>query len=195
MWRDAISQVARLVCILLPIREAKLLCCRRPAGGNQLSTGQLNLVFRVSPLKRKKQGWLMPSLLFWSKWRDSNSRHPAPKARLELFSNNFRSVFASFIPEKLLFETLFSTVSVYSKTEYGQQCGQIQTLPSSKVNRGAFCLLRCSDCNLENENRQVISRSELSGYKQRKRNTKLSARKHKIVKSCTAVVLLVRRFL
>ena len=87
-WRDIFSssceiylpQVARLVCILLPIREAKLLCCRRPAGGNQLSTGQLNLVFRVSPLKRKKQGWHKPSLLFWSKWRDSNSRHPAPKA-------------------------------------------------------------------------------------------------------------------
>ena len=140
MWRDAISQVARLVCILLPIREAKLLCCRRPAGGNQLSTGQLNLVFRVSPLKRKKQGWLMPSLLFWSKWRDSNSRHPAPKELLELFSNIFRSFLALFIPDKLLFETLVSTASACSEAVYGQKCGQIPTLPERQRLSGSILL-------------------------------------------------------
>ena len=76
----------------------------------------------------------MPSFCFWSKWRDSNSRHPAPKARLELFSNIFRSFLVPFIPEKLLFETLVSTVSACSETEYGQQCGQ-KPLPAKSGKR------------------------------------------------------------
>ena len=59
-----------------------------------------------------------------AKWRDSNSRHPAPKGLLELFSNNFRSVLASFIPDKLLFRTLVSTASACSEAVYGQKCGQ-----------------------------------------------------------------------
>ena len=42
-------------------------------------------------INRKVQTPQKRILDFWSKWRDSNSRHPAPKARLELFSNNFRS--------------------------------------------------------------------------------------------------------
>ena len=115
---------------LLPDREAKLRSrCRRT----------VVFVFRVSlPQKRKMQEWLLPFLHFWSKWRDSNSRHPAPKELLELFSNNLCSFLAPFIPDKLLFRTLVSTVSVCSKTEYGQKCGHIQTLPGSKVNRGAF---------------------------------------------------------
>ena len=43
---------------------------------------------------------------------------------MELFSNKFRSFLAPFIPEKLIFETLVSTVSMYSKPGYGQICGQ-----------------------------------------------------------------------
>ena len=43
---------------------------------------------------------------------------------MELFSNIFRSFLAPFIPEELLFETIVSTVSVCSKTGYGQICGQ-----------------------------------------------------------------------
>lgn len=43
---------------------------------------------------------------------------------MELSSKNFRSFLAPFIPEKLLFETLVSTVSMYSKPGYGQICGQ-----------------------------------------------------------------------
>jgi len=43
---------------------------------------------------------------------------------VELFSNIFRFFLAPFIPEKLLFETLVSTVSMYSKPGYGQICGQ-----------------------------------------------------------------------
>ena len=74
---------------------------------------------------------------FWSKWRDSNSRHPAPKELLELFSNIFRSFLVPFIPEKLLFETLVSAVSVYSKAVYGQKCGQIQALPERQYLPGS----------------------------------------------------------
>ena len=62
--------------------------------------------------------------LLWSEWRDSNSRHPGPKKLWELSSNNFHSFLAPFIPEKLLFETLVSAVSMYSKPGYGQICGQ-----------------------------------------------------------------------
>ena len=40
---------------------------------------------------RKAQNPYQRILGFWSKWRDSNSRHPAPKGLLELFSNIFRS--------------------------------------------------------------------------------------------------------
>ena len=72
-------------------------------------------------------------IISWSKWRDSNSRHPAPKELLELFSNLSRSFLALFIPEKLLFETLFSTVSVCSEAVYGQKCGQAPVL---RQNRG-----------------------------------------------------------
>ena len=110
----------------------------------------------------------MPPFYFWSKWRDSNSRHPAPKELEELFSNLFGFILAPFIPEKLLFRTLVSIVSVCSESVYGQKCGQIQLLPGSKLNRGAFCLLRCGDCSLENENRQVLSVPKLYRYKQRK---------------------------
>ena len=105
---------------------------------------------------RKAQNPYQRILGFWSKWRDSNSRHPAPKKLWELFSNIFRSYLAPFIPEMLLFETLVSTVSMCSKIEYGQKCGQIQLLPGSHLNRGAFLLLRCGDCSFENENCQVI---------------------------------------
>ena len=62
--------------------------------------------------------------LLWSEWRDSNSRHPGPKKLWELFYNIFRSFLAPFISEKLLFKTLVSTVSMYSKPGYGQICGQ-----------------------------------------------------------------------
>ena len=96
-------------------------------------------------------------IISWSKWRDSNSRHPAPKELVELFSNIFVFFLAPFIPEKLLFRTIVSTVSACSEAKYGQQCGQIQRLPGSNENRGAFCFLRCGDCSLENENRQVLS--------------------------------------
>ena len=40
-----LERVTRLVRIFAP---QKLLCCRRPAGGNQLSTGQLKLIFEPS---------------------------------------------------------------------------------------------------------------------------------------------------
>lgn len=54
----------------------------------------------------------------------SNFGFRCPKKLWELFSNNFRSFLAPFIPEKLLFETLVSTVSMCSKPGYGQICGQ-----------------------------------------------------------------------
>ena len=38
-------------------------------------------------------------IISWSKWRDSNSRHPGPKELLELFSNIFRALSAPFSPE------------------------------------------------------------------------------------------------
>ena len=69
----------------------------------------------------------------WSEWRDSNSRHPAPKYLVELFSNIFCSFLAPLIPEMLLFKTLVSTVSMYSKPGYGQICGQAPVL---RQNRG-----------------------------------------------------------
>ena len=62
--------------------------------------------------------------LLWSEWRDSNSRHPGPKYLVELFPKIFRSFLAPLIPEMLLFKTLVSTVSMYSKPGYGQICGQ-----------------------------------------------------------------------
>ena len=52
----------------------------RQAGIEQVSTGHLYLFFRHSPLKREKAKEQMLFCLFWSEWRDSNSRHPAPKA-------------------------------------------------------------------------------------------------------------------
>ena len=55
-------QVARLDCICAFRHRYR--CCRRPTGGNQLSTGQLNLILRVSPLECKKQRWQKPSLFF-----------------------------------------------------------------------------------------------------------------------------------
>ena len=78
-----------------------------------------------------------------------SSRHPAPKYLVKLFSNLFGSFLVLFVPEKLLFETLVSTVSVCSEASYGQQCGQIQRFPGSKVNRGAFFPLRCGDCTVQ----------------------------------------------
>ena len=149
--------MARLVCILLPEREAKLMCrCRRD---RQRSTVHRTVEFSFSSLSQSMQNPLTASAVrgFWSKWRDANSRHPAPKELLELVSNIFCSVLAPFIPEKLLFRTLVSTISVCSEASYGQQCGQIQRLPGSKVNRGAFFPLRCGDCSFEKGIRQVIS--------------------------------------
>ena len=90
------------------------------AGG----THPRRIYFSSLPPPMQKTGMARAIPDFWSKWRDSNSRHPAPKYLVELFSNLFRSFLAPFIQESMLFETLVSTVSVYSKTEYGQQCGQ-----------------------------------------------------------------------
>ena len=42
----------------------KYLCCRRPAGGKQLSTGQLHLIFRVSPPSSKRGNGKKPFPLF-----------------------------------------------------------------------------------------------------------------------------------
>ena len=77
---------------------------------------------------------------------------------MELSSNNFRSFLAPFIPEKLLFRTLVSTVSVYSKPSYGQICGQ-KPLPLKSRQLFArsgkrFCLCHCS---LQSSFNQVIS--------------------------------------
>ena len=48
-------------------------------GGSNMPLAYCDLIFRVSPRIKNKR-WQKPSLIFWSKWRDSNSRHPAPKA-------------------------------------------------------------------------------------------------------------------
>ena len=56
------------------------MCCRRRAVGKRLSTGQSLLIVRVSHSKEKCRHGIKPFLHFWSEWRDSNSRHPAPKA-------------------------------------------------------------------------------------------------------------------
>ena len=74
------------------------------------------------------------------------------------FSNIFRSFLAPFIPEKLLFETLVSTVSMCSKPGYGQICGQ-KPLPQISGNflprsRKRFSLCHCS---LQSSFNQVIS--------------------------------------
>ena len=94
-------------------------------GGSNMPLAYCDLIFRVSLQSNKK--CYKPQkrfIAFWSEWRDSNSRHSAPKYLVELFSNIFRSFLAPFIPEKLLFETLVSVVSMYSKPSYGQICGQ-----------------------------------------------------------------------
>ena len=79
---------------------------------------------------------------FWSGRQDLNLRLLAPKKLWELFSNNFRSFLAPFIPENLLFETLVSTVSMCSKPGYGQICGQAPVL---RQNRGyAYFAMKCS---------------------------------------------------
>ncbi len=77
--RANLVRVARLVCVFFP--EGRKQRCRcRPADSDQLSTGQLNLVLRVSHhTKQKAQTPHVRYLDFWSEWRDSNSRHPGPK--------------------------------------------------------------------------------------------------------------------
>ena len=111
-----------------------------------------DLIFRISPPKEISRNGIKPFLLIWSEWRDSNSRHPGPKKLWELFSNIFRSFLAPFIPEKMLFETLVSTVSMCSNLRYGQICGQ---KPLSQISGDFFaksgkrfslcyCSLQCS---------------------------------------------------
>ena len=78
-FRSYLVRVARLVCIFFP-EGRKQRCCRRPAVGKRLSTGQSHLIVRVSLHTYKK--CYKPQkrfIAFWSEWRDSNSRHPGPK--------------------------------------------------------------------------------------------------------------------
>ena len=99
--------------------------CSPPSRRRRQHSSALHLYFRVSHhANRKVQNPQKRILDFWSEWRDSNSRHPGPKKLWELFSNIFRSFLAPFIPEKLLFRTLVSAVSMCSKPGYGQICGQ-----------------------------------------------------------------------
>ena len=119
--RAYLVRVARLVCIFISAGNENKGSARSSPRRRRSSAP--HFVFRVS-LRIKNKRWQKPSLIFWSEWRDSNSRHPAPKKLWELFSNIFRSFLAPFIPEKLLFRTLVSTVSMCSKPGYGQICGQ-----------------------------------------------------------------------
>lgn len=89
---------------------------------------------KAEGLRDKAASFRNENWRLWSEWRDSNSRHPGPKQLTELFSNIFRSFLAPFIPEKLLFETLVSTVSMCSKPGYGQICGQ-KPLPAKSGKR------------------------------------------------------------
>ena len=52
---------------------------RHRAGGGNARPRCIYMV-RVSPSKEISRNGIKPFLLIWSEWRDSNSRHPAPKA-------------------------------------------------------------------------------------------------------------------
>ena len=146
--------MARLVCICVCDADrgsARTSPRRRCSSAPHLNYSSLLLLPNT-------KGRHLPPFCIWSKWRDSNLRHPAPKKLWELFSNIFRSFLAPSIPEKLLFRTLVSTVSVYSKPSYGQICGQ-KPLPLKSRQLFArsgkrFCLCHCS---LQSSFNQVIS--------------------------------------
>ena len=92
--------------------------------------------------------------------RDLNPRSPGPKQLTELFSNIFRSFLAPFIPEKLLFKTLVSTVSMCSKPGYGQICGQNRfpyagcTPTYGKIFYGDRIAERSHDCSSDKQGSQ-----------------------------------------
>ena len=137
---ETFRRVARLVCIFIFLRKMKIIVATSVCtGGSNMPPAYCDLIFESLP-QTKIKGRQKPPFYFWSEWRDSNSRHPAPKELLELFSNIFRSFLVPFIPEKILFRTLVSTVSVYSKAVYGQKCGQIPTLPERQRLSGSILL-------------------------------------------------------
>ena len=83
----------------------------------------------VSYVEKTKSRRIMSScgyLCYWSEWRDSNPRHPAPKRRRERFSIGEQPLPALSVPQKILSGALISIVSTRSKSRYGQTCGQKQ---------------------------------------------------------------------
>ena len=61
--------------------------------------------------------------LFWSKWRDSNSRPPVPEAILSSLLTTFVCFLVLFSPKTMLSDALVRTVSTQSKSVDGQRCG------------------------------------------------------------------------
>lgn len=64
-----------------------------------------------SDTEAKKMGELMLSHLFWSKWRDSNSRPPVPEQIHHRFLTTFVDFLVLFSPKTMLSDALVRTVS------------------------------------------------------------------------------------
>ena len=61
--------------------------------------------------------------VFWSKWRDSNSRPPVPEQIGSSILTTFICFLAFFSPKTVLLDALVRTVSAQSNSVDGQRCG------------------------------------------------------------------------
>ena len=78
------------------------------------------------------------SAVFWSKWRDSNSRPPVPEAIGSSLLTTFIYFLALFSPKTMLSDALVRTVSTQSESVDGQRCGHranFARLKARKLNR------------------------------------------------------------
>ena len=72
--------LARLVCIFISLRKMKIIVSPGPYPASKDPPEPCIKSFESHPMIQKEQGGICLPAVFWSKWRDSNSRHPAPKA-------------------------------------------------------------------------------------------------------------------
>ena len=101
----AFVRVARFVTFSFPmgmrIREWSPSSWRQATVHRTVALKSSNLVSRGAKDQNPQRG----ILVFWSEWRDSNSRHPGPKELMELFSDLFSSLLVLSTPKHRAFRT------------------------------------------------------------------------------------------